>query len=283
MSESEFVPGALDRLVRMDPSRVANFILSTSVVRESVVTAGEALLVLPERGAMPIYWAADGHPVEEGRISRDGIVRPPIGSYDYEAPDHSIRKGTLAQEQKQRLVAAHSQELRDASRVLIIDEVQKGGTITELVNIVRKLRGKDANMLYVVAAQDSRKKVAAEQKKENYQRMVAGNTVGVSASVVPMPLIGTDCDPLLNQLWYPGHTRIPVEFTPPIQIHPNEEAELILRTLGTASRNREALEDTSVLDRDVFSFNIGERAAGRIEAWREALIHRLQERLLRSS
>jgi hypothetical protein len=278
MSESEAVPGALDRLVRMDPTRVANFVLSTSVVRESVVTAGEALLVLPERGSMPIYWAADGHLTEESRICRDGIVRPPIGSYDFEAPDHTIRKGTLAQEQKQRVVSLHSQELRDASRVLIVDEVQKGGTITELVNIVRKLRGTEANVMYVVAAQDSRKKVAAEQKKEGYQRMVAGNTAGVSASVVPMPLIGTDCDPLLNRLWYPGQTRIPVEFTPPIEIHPNEEAELILRTLGTAARNPEALEDTSVLDRDVFSFNVGEKAAGRIEAWREALIHRLQDR-----
>lgn len=278
MSEPEAFPEALDRLVRMDPTRVANFVLSTNVVRESVVTAGEALLVLPERGAMPIFWAADGHPEEESGISRDGIVRPPIGSYDYEAPDHSIRKGTLAQEQKQRVVALHGEELRDASRVLIIDEVQKGGTITELVNIVRKLRGKEANVLYVVAAQDSRKKVAAEQKKEDYRKMVAGNTVGVSASVVPMPLIGTDCDPLLNQLWYPGQTRIPVEFTPDIEIRPNEEAELILRTLGTAARNREALEDTSVLDRDVFSFDVGERAAGRIEAWREALIRIFQER-----
>ena len=95
--------------------------------------------------------------------------------------------------------------------------------------------------------------------------------------VIPMPLIATDSDTLLNQLWYTGHTRIPVEGNPAIQIRANQEAELIFRVLGMATRNREALEDTSVIDSTVFSFPVGEKASRRIEAWRETLIEKLKQ------
>ncbi|HVX57131.1 MAG TPA: hypothetical protein VHA37_05345, partial [Candidatus Saccharimonadales bacterium] len=130
---------------------------------------------------------------------------------------------------------------------------------------------------YVIAAQDSRRRVAAEAKKEAYQKMVTGNREGVSAVVTPMPLIATDRDSLLNQLWYAGHTRIPVEPHPTIETRPNAEAELIFRTLGMAARHREALEDTSVLD-TIFSFPLGERAEGRVEQWRQMLITNLLTR-----
>ncbi|HVX56376.1 MAG TPA: hypothetical protein VHA37_01480, partial [Candidatus Saccharimonadales bacterium] len=94
MSELAVAPGALDRLVRTDPWQVTNFILSSSIVRESVKSAGEVLMVLPERGAMPIYWAADGHPTADSPIGRDGVLPLPIGSFDFETPDHELRKGS---------------------------------------------------------------------------------------------------------------------------------------------------------------------------------------------
>ncbi len=275
---SEASPGALDRLVRMNPTQVASFVLSADIVRASVTAAGEALLLLPERGALPIYWTADGYPDEEKPMAGDGVVQLPIGTFDFMSSDARELKGTLNTQQKEAVVARHRTLLTDASRILIIDEVQKGGTITELVNIVDRQRGEQPNRMYVVAAQDSRKKVSSESKTPAYQSLVVGTRKGATATVVPMPLIACDHDALLNTLWYPGKTRVPIEINPPIEIRPNNEAELIFRILGMAVRNREALEDTTVLDK-AFSFPLGEKASHRVELWREALITRLKTKV----
>ena len=269
-------PGALDKLVRLNPTQVANFILSAGIVRTAVTSAGETLMLLPERGAMPVYWAADGHPEGEPSMSAEDLVQLPIGSYDFQTPDDGIKKGTLSRQQKQELVRRHGNQLEEAHRVLIIDEVQKGGTITELVDIVSRHRQERPGRLYVIAAQDSREKVSSETKSPRYQEMASGNRKGVSATIVPMPLFSTDSDVLLNQLWYPGSTRNPAEINPTIEIRPNEEAEIIFRFLGMAARNREILEDPSVLDSKVFSFSLGDKASHRIEEWRQVLIELLR-------
>lgn len=277
---SEIYPGAFDRLVRTPPAQVANFALSSSIVRSSVASAGEALVILPERGAMPVFWAADGFEAEEPSMLIDGQISLPIGSYDYESQDGTIKKGTLRREQKAAIVDQFGEDIKDADRLLLIDEVQKGGTITEAASIIDRQRrvGKeeDPKRMYVIAAQDSRKKVAEEKKKESYRKMVAGNTDGISATVIPMPLIGTDSDALLNQLWYRGQSRYPVEVMPSIEIRNNPEAQLIFRLLGLAARNREALEDTSVLDKNLFTLPLTERSAGRVEEWRGRLINILK-------
>ena len=99
--------------------------------------------------------------------------------------------------------------------------------------------------------------------------------------MVPLPLFSTDCDVLLNTLWYQGSTRTPAERNPAIEIHRNGEAELIFRTLGMAARNREALEDPSVLDDSIFrEFALGEKASARVEQWREILINQLLIRFI---
>lgn len=282
MSETlDRVPGALDKLVRLNPTQVGNFVLSANIVREAALSAGEALMILPERGAMPIYWTADGRHDDERPISRDGLLQLPIGSYDFFNLEGNLRKGTLSNEQKRAIVGRHAQVIHDAERILIIDEVQKGGTLTELVTITEDHRESSPSRMYVIAAQDSRTKVAAERKVQAYQEMVAGNRGTVSANVVPMPLFSTDCDVLLNSLWYRGNTRIPSERDPSIIIRRNGEAELIFRTLGMAARNREALEDTTVIDDAIFhEFALGDKAAGRVEQWREMLINQLRNRFL---
>ncbi len=269
---SEVDPGAFDRLVRSPPTQVANFALSSNIVRSSAASAGESLAILPERGAMPIFWAADGYTAEEPSMLVDGVIRLPIGSYDFENEEGEVRKGTLRREQKATIVNQFHEDISEADRLLLIDEVQKGGTITEAVSILDRQRRvgleDDPKRMYVIAAQDSRKKVAEENKKEIYQKMIAGNMEGISATVIPMPLIATDSDALLNQLWYPGQSRHPVEPRPPIEIRDNPEAQLIFRLLGLAARNREALEDTSVLDENLFSLPLGERSAQRVDEWR---------------
>lgn len=275
---SEQIPGALDKLVRSNPSQIANFALSSNVVRHSILSAGESLLLLPERGAMPIYWAADGLPSEEGRVTRDGVIALPVGSYDFENLDGQLRKGTLSRQQKQKIVARHTADIIEAPRVMVLDEVQKGGTITEMTEIVQGIRRESTGRLFVVAAQDTRRKVAAEAKNKKYEALASNSKQGVSATVIPMPLTSTDSDVLLNQLWYNGHTRVPEEADPEIAIHPNEEAEIIFRALGMAARNREALEDTSVFDKAIFEYPVGRKASFRIEAWRERLLETLRDK-----
>lgn len=276
---SEHKPGALDKLVRTNPSQVANFALASNVVRQSVLSAGEALVILPERGAMPVFWAADGSLEIESSVSRDGLIRLPVGSFDFEKLDGQIRKGSLAHEQKQKIVARHTDLLRQTGRLLVVDEVQKGGTITEIVGIIDRARGSQLNRLYVVAAQDTRRKVASAPKKKEYETLASNSRPGVAATVVPMPLVSTDSDVLLNQLWYSGHTRIPTEFDPNIEIRDNIEAETIFRTIGMAARNREALIDTSVLDKKVFSYPLGQKASFRIEEWRARFLELLREKV----
>jgi hypothetical protein len=264
----------------MSPTQVGNFILSADVVRTAVANAGEVLILLPERGAMPIFWAADGYADEEHTMAGNGIIQLPIGSYDFEGPDHDIKKGTLRNQHKHAIVARHSTTLKEADRLLIIDEVQKGGTITELVDIVERHRGDEQKTrLYVVAAQDSRQGVSSQDKKPEYKILASGERKGAIATVVPMPLVGTDREDLLNRLWYSGNTRVPTENDPEIVIRPNYEAELIFRLLGMAVRNREALEDTSLLDDSVFSLPLGEKSSVRIEEWRHALIARLKTKV----
>lgn len=278
MSERE--PGAFDRLVRSAPSQVANFALSSDIVRSSVASAGEVLVILPERGALPIFWAADGYSEEEKTMVVDGTITLPIGTFDFENPQGKIKKGTLSRDQKESIIGRFDSDISGADRILLIDEVQHGGTITEVVDIVNRRRGSNSSKrMYVVAAQDSRKKVSSGRKKDKYQKMVSGNTEGVSANVVPMPLVATDSDALLNRLWYPGSTRVPTEIRPEIEIIENLEAQLVFRLLGMAVRNREALEDTSVLDDNLFSLPLGDKASRRVEEWREVLLKRLKARV----
>ncbi len=226
------VAEAVDRLVRIEPYEVLDFATGSTVVRSGILRHDDACLVTPERGALPVFWAASGLEAFEPGITADGQESPAIGTYQFHDQNGALREGTLTGEQKRTLVARMLGTRPADTNYLVVDEVQKGGTISELTPIMRQAHGR----LAIIAAQDSRPKVAAQHKNPYYTRLASNSITGIPVTVVPLPLIATDRSVLLNQLWY-GGTHKAFEAAPAIESRQNTHAQLLFRALGTLVRN----------------------------------------------
>ena len=216
---------ALDRITRIHPTVVAEFTLGSGVVR-AVIDANiddSTTLLLPERGAMPIYWASQ----RDCDQNIDKIVLP-IGTFNY-TTEEGTKNGTLTDSQKRKLVEQHIGSVQ-TGRFMILDEVQKGGTISELTGYVRNIHGGE---VVVIAAQDTALGHLKANKNPYYTRMASNHLSRVSTTVVPLPLIACDRPSLLDRLTYSGNTRIATDEKPDIKIVPNIGAETIFRALGT--------------------------------------------------
>lgn len=135
------------------------------------------LTVLPMRGITPIFWALD----EYFKLKHESLdefiidLHPPIGT-TVSHHDTTYPTGGILPGQKHTLIKAYLETVITPRRtedhklvgglnlkdkigaIVIIDEVQKGGTISQLISILRKILLKyDLRLqMYVIAIHDSK-------------------------------------------------------------------------------------------------------------------------------
>ncbi len=231
---------ALDTLLYTPPQSAADFSLGASVVRASILSRPIDACILPERGALPVHWAADGTPVLEAPAHSPTtlLLRPPIGTHVRGSNNamHGINY-----EQKQRLVVNElvAYGLDNDGDVTLIDEVAMGGTISRITQILAKYVKRSPSRLRIIAAHDTRHQQpppGQRSKPISWSRLAANRCSAVhSTTVIPLPLIAMDKDPLLNKLVRTDSLDID---SPDIalRVEPNMPAEQLFRALGTAAR-----------------------------------------------
>jgi|GEM_PF-7079386 len=267
--------GPLDALVKSPAYHVAEFVASTGLVRH-VLAEHDGVLVLPERGALPIFWSAEGSGQHEPALEIPTAVLP-IGSFHTSEQDPTEHpRGTLTTQQKRNI--ADFLVPRDPGSIAVLDEVQGGGTSSELVGIMSTIRPqRDPAKQLLIAAQDNRKNIAARNKSEAYTRIATGRSKRAQAIVVPMPLIATDRPVLLNRLYRQAPEKVPKTDTPEVSIEENKEAIALLRYLGSAARTLDILHSPDGLD-IVFDRPVTAKTAKRLDGWVERFVHELRVR-----
>ncbi len=269
--------GPVDALVKMHPAVVAGFFVNSSVFRSIIQRQSNNPLIIPERGAWPIYAAASGSDDRETTLDKEvDIVRLPIGSFYPKNQDHTEKpRGTLSSVQKKNILI---KTLGDrVGKMVVLDEVQGGGTSSELMYLLRKAIPPTQHEPHLlIAALDNRPKVAAHFKKEDYTRIATGNVKGIETASIPVPLIATDKEALLNSLVYGGDKRHPSEETPDIKIVDNTEATELFRQLGSISRNLDVLHSGDSIA-ELFDRPVLEKTDAGLERWVEAFGSVLQK------
>jgi hypothetical protein len=160
--------------------------------------------------------------------------------------------------------------------MVVLDEVQGGGTSTELMYILRKtIPPVQHEPHLLIAALDNRPKVAANRNNPHYTKIATGNVSGVETASIPVPLIATDKESLLNSLHHEGNKKHPIEETPDITIIDNTEATELFRQLGSYSRTLDALHSRDSIG-ELFDRPVLEKTDAGLERWVEAFTYVLR-------
>ncbi len=235
--------GPVDALVKMPPSVVAGFFVNSAIFRSIIQRHNSSPLLIPERGAWPIFTAASGFDGIETTLDKDiDVVRLPIGTFYTLSHDATEKPRGLSSLQKKNILIKTLGGR--VGKMVVLDEVQRGGTSSQLMHLLKGVLPSvqhEPHML--IAALDNRPKVAAQTKNPRYTEIVTGNVSGVETSSIPVPLIATDRESLLNTLLYDGDEKNLGDkyVTPDIKIIDNTEATELFRHLGSLSRSLDAL------------------------------------------
>lgn len=238
---------AMDTLVRQaPPTWVADFARGCAVVAALVAKERPGLVLYPGRGAGPLHWTARA--LLGGRHPQ--AVDLPIGSHrtGAAAAGRHLNDPPLAglsRPRKKQVVEDALAALRASGAyrpgvtgVLLVDEVQNGGTLVEAARIVRQAMDGhgDTSALRVVAAQDQRPGVLSRPRSPRFAELAANNMPGVVAAVVPLMLFTVDRHTLLDRI------------EPDLAVTPNEDARQVFAAVAaTAQDPAAALADVAAL------------------------------------
>lgn len=268
-------------VVRDNPYQLGMFATGTSIARRALASINpeSTLTIVPLRGAMPIVWAAGGLDDLEPALDNTFIEVP----LTYTHHDGSLRTASPRRNEKPGIIRAYvAQALRDGERnpadtsLMIIDEVQKGGTLgtaVEATRSVMRAQGIQGD-LQVIAAQDSRRKVAAQAKTKMYRNLASNSVEHARTTVVPMPLIATDRVPLLDTITLVGDARVDSgRLAEQLTVQRNHDAETLFRSIGSMARVADVRHDEGFVRTLIDQQGIqSERASARVEGWFQRFI-----------
>lgn len=267
----------LDTLLDTPVERAANFALGASVVRAALKSSASDFVILPERGCLPIYWASQGLGGLEEPIPIDEL-RLPIGT---NVSEDGRSMGGLNKPEKLELIgnALESTGLKEKGEATILDEVQNGGTISFAARGIAQLMNDSHERLSVIAAQDTLFMHRTSTLAGAYRSIALNQAHYIkTATVVPMPLIATDKDPLLNTLVRKNGTDLKVD------IKSNLFSELICRTLGSVARRADIAKPVETLTTLLYAEGgkIITRSDKEIEEWAANVVNEINRRQKRS-
>lgn len=263
---------AADILTRQIPYKSAyDFVNSCSLFADIIDTRYPDIVFIPQRGAGPIQW------VTEEFISQAGQRMPlfvdlPIGTHTITEGD-SRRSSGISGLQKRQLVqeavdslAAQGKYVPGVSRLMLIDEVQKGGTITQAAQALSDAmervrerehisdRNKERDNLYVVAAQDNRGNIQ-DERKESYKKLVMGRP-GFTTIPVPTTMFTVDRAEFLNEIL--KVTEGDIASLDDLTVKQNETARHLFKTLAHVFlAPKQALEELEDLRTHIIAQDLG--------------------------
>ncbi len=184
---------------RITPEEAVGFVMGCQEIYRMINEIDPDVMFFPERGASPIDWSLQ----QFGELYPDKIrhcVYLPIGTCI--DPRTSSEWGP-SKPTKLSIVHDAVENLHrsgvSVKKPLLIDEVQSGATIT---NVVRNLGDvMDGGDLFVIAVQDTRNSWLSRKHAKGYKKIIESKREGVVARVVEMPLFTVDRQTFLNRLF----------------------------------------------------------------------------------
>ena len=261
----------IETITSVRPFQAVEFLDGTTSVR-NILSARQhegSTILIPLRGAMPIIWAAQGLHNEESLPME--TVELPIGLFNYVNREGKSTSTSPNYEQKYRIVEHILESRRElGKRLLILDEVQKGGTISTLIQILQQLSHSSITPPYlsIIAAQDSRQPILRQAKTPSYRSIASNSVPGLKTNVIPMPLIATDRGALLDSidLRHGRHTLPNIGES--LVVSRNHRAEYLVRSLGSMARDEELRHDAGFIAQLIESQgHLSESAATKVEFW----------------
>ncbi len=185
-----------------------DFVGACAVFAEVIEKENPGIVFFPQRGAGPIEWTTEV--LMEASGKRLPVFSDlPIGTHisiNGDKPEHT---SGIRPNQKKALIEQTFDDLLEAglyvpgqSGVMLIDEVQKGGTISQASRLIRQTMYKhgDTGILTVVAAQDSRNKMLGDDRTEAYRKLVANERAGFKTTTVPTAMFMVDRHQFLDEI-----------------------------------------------------------------------------------
>lgn len=221
-----------------------DFVAGCEVVRWTIQKERADIVFFPQRGAGPIEWTVKALMEHEPIADTPLFVDLPIGTNTpVNTGEERPRTGGLTRGEKSNVVEDTISELEETgfyipgrSKLMLVDEVQKGGTISAAamsINKAMRARG-DMRRLNVVAVQDIRNDESL-QKTESYRRLVSNENNRFRATVVPLALFTVDRVDLLDEIWRLSTGR--VESQDDFEIQPNFASRALFETLVRVYQN----------------------------------------------
>lgn len=273
---------SLQAVVLRSPYQVATFVHGTSVLRQALASfdSKETLTIAPLRGAMPMVWTASGL-AEYEPVPNGSFIEVPIGTFQYQG-EKGTRETSPREDQKRFIMRRSMQDALavrnldpETTRVAIVDEVQKGGTLGTAARITRSLMTELelSPELRVMAVQDSRPRMLAQKKTEAYKILASNSLDRTHTTVIPVPLIATDRTALLDTIYFTGSDRRALTLGDHLSVVRNVRAESMFRTLGSLARSSELRHDPDTIDGLLNAHGeLNIKAANRVEVWVETLV-----------
>ncbi len=267
---------ALEALQHETPEgHVQGFLDGATVLRSLIENADLTDVMYPLRGAMPLSWALEGDNSLEAVPSYGRRHEVPLGVFTEYDNNGQGRRSSPNSPQKYEIIENTLVRVIDNDmRLGIIDEVQGGGTVIPLVSgVIQSLRRHNSQSLVkLFPAEDTRSVSINRRKTSGYRRMVSQQIMGLSTTVVRMPLVFCDRDVLLDEVI---RTKSSIGGGYDYAVQRNVAAEKLFRFLGTASRNPDIAYDVTAVDELLATQSVTDsRAIDTAPAWIRRVVHR---------
>lgn len=222
----------------VSPEAAFDFVEGCAAAEVIIARERPDIVVIPERGAGPIAWTIQNLALERREH------QPHYAFISLGTNTNADRKDRgLTGQEKITLVNDEFDHLQEqgvydpqSSKVLLIDEVQKGGTISQVTTAVHdrlKADGSEST-LSVIAMDDIRTKRSIQEKNHGYRQMIANEKTGIRAAVIPVNLFTVDRPKYLNTLFMPpADTRSPRL----IRVIQNAPSQELFRNLAHATQD----------------------------------------------
>lgn len=204
-------PRSADVLTREIPhSEALDFVSACNVLAAIFAKEAPDVVFIPQRGASPMQWTTSALLGEYGK-RQPVYAELPLGTHTLGSAlnTNPTRQSGLNNEEKQKVIHDCIQKLKNSgqytpgkSKLMLVDEVQKGGTITQATRLIKDsmVTHNDDSILTVVAIQDSRNGLIGSNRTASYNRLASNQTQGVKTYVQPSALFMVDVRAFLDTI-----------------------------------------------------------------------------------
>lgn len=267
---------ALEALQNWTPEAdVQRFLDGAIVLRQLVKNAELTDILYPLRGAMPLAWALEGETLFEGLPHTARRHELPLGTFSYVSTGGQIRHSSLHRPQKYEIIDKALAGIAAGDiNIGVVDEVQGGGTIIPLIHgVMQSTRNYGIKpKVKLFPAEDDRSAAINRTKTLGYMKMVHQEVLGLSTTVVRMPLVFCDRSMLLDEIIQNQRADADgYEY----QLKRNTAAEKLFRFLGSAARNPDIAYDEKAVDALLSTQSVTDsRAIETAPTWIKRVVHR---------